>query len=477
MRDYSGLKKYFTIENKILFPFVFICVTAIIIIFTALLRFGQDNASGQMRSVFYEQRYVILGGIGLLLVIVETAVLVAYNIAVPVRKLSDICSGINESPDLGEGDIRELEEYTERGDEIGQLADAFQKMMENLGEHTKELAWVKTLNENIVENLPLGIVVADPEGKEIFRNGPALSMLGHADEKDETGRSLRDILDGILTRQDVFPEPARLTDSSGRIRDLEFGSWKLTGQDKSEDLGLLLTIDDVTYKRRMEEKASMDEKLAYTGQLAAEMAHEAKNPLAGIRTGLQVTERRLTDERDRRLCAEMIREVDRVNRLIENMVDLARKRESEKTVVNVNNVFDEILLLYLKIAENKGILLTSRISGQLWLLVDEQELRQILINLINNSIKAVSAGGVIRLEADRRPEGVLVAVRDNGPGMTEEKTRKVLDGDEGGLGLSIVRRLAENNGGTFFLESVPGQGTTAAVMFRRGEQEREDSIV
>ena len=189
-----------------------------------------------------------------------------------------------------------------------------------------------------------------------------------------------------------------------------------------------------------------------------------------------MAQRRLPEERDKKLCEEMIREVDRVNRLIENLVNLSRRRESEKTVVHLNTLFDEILLLYLKIAENKGILLTSHLSGKLWVLADEQELRQILINLINNSIKAVSAGGTIRLEADRRPSGVVVAVRDDGPGMTEEKVRRVLAGEDGGLGLSIVRRLAQNNNAEFYLESNPGQGTCAAVTFRRGEQEREGSI-
>ena len=462
MAGNGRLKKILTIENKILLPFVFICVLAVTVLFFALYRFGRTGIAEEMSGIFYRQRYVVLGGIALLLIIVETAVLVSYNIAGPIRKLSEICSGISEAPALTEEENRELSEYAERSDEVGQLAEAFQKMIGSLGDYTRELAFVKNLNENIVENLPLGIVVTDREGKVIFRNGPAAALLYHTEETDASGRNLQDIVDGMLARNDVFPEPARLTDPAGQVRDLEFGSWRLYGHDKTEEQGVLITIDDVTYKRRMEEKASMDEKLAYTGQLAAEMAHEAKNPLAGIRAGLQVTERRLTEDRDRR-------------RLIENMVDLARRRETEKTMVHLNSLFDEVLLLYLKIAENKGILLTSHLSGKLWVLADEQELRQILINLINNSIKAVSAGGTIRLEADRRPSGVVVAVRDDGPGMTEEKVRRVLAGEDGGLGLSIVRRLAQNNNAEFYLESNPGQGTCAAVTFRRGEQEREGS--
>ena len=474
MTGKKRLGMLYSIENKILLPFIFIDLLAIIVLFVSLYQFGGAGSSGEMTGIFYEQRYVILGGVAFLLIVVETAGLVSYNIARPLKKLSDICSGIGRAPDLGEEDIRVLSEYAGRGDEVGQLAEAFQKMLGDLGEYTRELALVKNLNENIVENLPLGVIAADKEGNVIFRNSTATAMLKNTEETDSVGRNLQNILDGLMDQKEVFPEPARLTNAEGRIRDLEFGSWKLYGHDKAEEQGILITIDDVTYKRRMEEKASMDEKLAYTGKLAAEMAHEAKNPLAGIRTGLQVTERRLTEERDRRLCEEMIREVDRVNRLIENLVNLSRKRDSEKTTVNLNALFDEILLLYLKIAENKGILLTSHLSGQIWVVADEQELRQILINLINNSIKAVPTGGSIRLEADRRPEGVVVAVRDDGPGMTRERIRRVLAGEEGGLGLSIVRRLVKNNGGAFWLESEPGKGTCAAVVFRRGEQERED---
>ena len=90
------IKRHLTIENRILLPFLFISVTAVAVLFVGLYQFG-GGRDDKVTSVFYEQRYVVLGGIALLIIIVETAVLVAYNIATPIRKLSDICSGVSIS--------------------------------------------------------------------------------------------------------------------------------------------------------------------------------------------------------------------------------------------------------------------------------------------------------------------------------------------------------------------------------------------
>ena len=132
----------------------------------------------------------------------------------------------------------------------------------------------------------------------------------------------------------------------------------------------------------MEEKINEDEKLAYTGKLAADVAHEIRNPLAGI----QVVSRKLSEERDRKLCGGMVREVDRVDLLIENLLNLSRRRESKKTTVSLNALFQELQMLYFKVAENKGIRFNALVNGRLWLYADEGELRQVLINLINNSV-------------------------------------------------------------------------------------------
>lgn len=148
----------------------------------------------------------------------------------------------------------------------------------------------------------------------------------------------------------------------------------------------------------MEEKINEDEKLAYTGKLAADVAHGIRNPLAGI----QVVSRKLSEERDRKLCGGMVREVDRVDLLIENLLNLSRRRESKKTTVSLNALFEELQMLYFKVAENKGIRFNALVNGRLWLYADEGELRQVLINLINNSVKAMPDGG--ELSMDSSPE-------------------------------------------------------------------------
>ena len=185
-------------------------------------------------------------------------------------------------------------------------------------------------------------------------------------------------------------------------------------------------------------------------------------------------ERKMLSDRDRLLCAEMIREVDRVNGLISNLVDIARRRESEKTWVSLNSLCDELLLLYYKVAENNGINLVVFMQPDLRIMADEQEIRQILINLINNCFKALDQGGYVMLTGNRSAEGVILVVQDNGSGMEAEKLDAVLRGERGGIGLSIVRRLTEQNGGTFRMDSVPGEGTRAIMTFGGSKGEKDE---
>ena len=223
-----------------------------------------------------EQRYMILAAIAMLILIIQAGMLIAYNISAPIAGFSEICTEISRAPSESRPDA--VKEYSRRSDEIGQLADAFTIMMQSMKEYTDQLNWVKALNESIVGNLPTGVVVCDREGNLIFRNSRAEGMFSEKEEKDAEGRDLDAVFADIVLKKDLMPPRAEMKDPSGKVRQLEFGSWKLRHPDTGEDWGMLYTIDDVTYQRHMEEKITNDEKLAYTGKLAADVAHEAKNP-------------------------------------------------------------------------------------------------------------------------------------------------------------------------------------------------------
>ena len=147
-----------------------------------------------------EQRYMILAAVAMLLVIVQASVVIAYNISAPIRQLSKMCTLVSRNPG---GSEALAVEYPGRRDEAGQLAAAFQSMMENVRSYTQALNRIKTLNESIVANLPLGVAVYDLDGRVIFQNLRADGMLRQAGEQDKQGRDLGALLASAGSR--CFP--------------------------------------------------------------------------------------------------------------------------------------------------------------------------------------------------------------------------------------------------------------------------------
>ena len=224
--------------------------------------------------------------------------------------------------------------------------------------------------------------------------------------------------------------------------------------------GLLKNMDNYT-------------KMEYTSRMAATLAHEIKNPIAGIRSGIQLLKGRAVKDGDKMLCDSMIHEIDRVTALIMNLLTLSIRRESLKTEVSVTGVLKEIGMIYAKGPDSRRASLLVEAEEGLRASLNENEFRQIIHNLISNSLKALvpDREGQIKLMAAAQEKEVLVTVRDNGKGMTEEEVSKALEPfytksiNGTGLGLSIVSRLVESNGGTMEIVSKSGVGTDVVLRF------------
>lgn len=225
-------------------------------------------------------------------------------------------------------------------------------------------------------------------------------------------------------------------------------------------------------------------KMEYTSKMSATLAHEIKNPIAGIRSGIQLLKGRAAKEGDKMLCESMIKEIDRVTALIMNLFTLSVKKESPKETVSFDKVIGEIAMIYARGPEGQKVVMETGVEEGLTGYLNENEFRQVAHNLISNSIKSISSGveGRIRITGKRHGNLALVEFKDNGKGMTQEELARAMEPfytrsiNGLGLGLAIVKKLVEQNGGGMEMTSVPGEGTCVRLTFYRRGEEYEENI-
>ena len=235
--------------------------------------------------------------------------------------------------------------------------------------------------------------------------------------------------------------------------------------------GLLKNMDNYT-------------KMEYTSRMAATLAHEIKNPIAGIRSGIQLLKGRTVKDGDKMLCDSMIHEIDRVTALIMNLLTLSIRRESPKTEISVTGVLKEIGMIYAKGPDSRRASLFVEAEEGLRACLNENEFRQIIHNLISNSIKSVIPGieGRIRISGRESGNKALIEFQDNGKGMSREELTRAMEPfytksiNGIGIGLAIVKKLVEQNGGLMEMVSSCGEGTCVRLSFYRRVEDYEENI-
>lgn len=216
------------------------------------------------------------------------------------------------------------------------------------------------------------------------------------------------------------------------------------------------------------------ERLAALGELAAAIAHEVRNPLAGLKTSLQVLARRLGDHDARSFGADVQKEVDRLNALVSSLLDYARPARAKPVSVPIPTILDQALPLVKKSLDQHGIRLVQEIGTPApRAFADPQQMGQVFLNLFLNAQKAMPGGGTLTVACRTVPDGddrrVEVIVADTGKGIPEEILPRIFDpffttDPQGtGLGLAIAHRLIRENGGSIRVESPPQGGAIFVV--------------
>src|SRR5437867_6182359 len=248
-------------------------------------------------------------------------------------------------------------------------------------------------------------------------------------------------------------------------------------------LGTILLLRDIKHQKELEEDLKRADRLVMMGTLSAGLAHEIRNPLGGIKGAAQLLRRSIDEHPSLREYTDiMIREVDRVNQLIEQLLDLSRPPRLTLAPVNIHEILEDVLLLEGQAVAGKEISVRKKFDPSLPpIRGDRAQLMQVFLNLTKNAFQAMERTGTLtittRLETDYhvRDQGsgrsrfIWVDVADEGAGIAEEDLRHIFSpyfttkNGGTGLGLAICYRIIKEHGGLIRVESIPGKGTNFKV--------------
>ncbi len=235
----------------------------------------------------------------------------------------------------------------------------------------------------------------------------------------------------------------------------------------------------IAAQREAEARLVQAAKLVAVGEMAAGIAHELNNPLTSVVGFTELSLESLPIDSPVRNDLELVlREANRARSVVRRLLDFARQREAVRIRADLNEIVDDVVAL------TKHLLLTSGVELRLnlepglpWALIDRNQIKQVLINLVNNALYAMPGGGVLAIETRQSTRHgapfLALSVRDSGVGISAENLERIFEpffttrGDQGGtgLGLSVTYGIVTEHGGTIEVESRENEGSVFTVLF------------
>ena len=367
----------------------------------------------------------------------------------------------------------------------GFLSEQIQKSRAELKAKQKDIVDLEMLKENIIQNISSGLVALDEHSKIIVFNKGA-ERIFNIDSRDAIRKDISDIIPHIMPYLKVH-SPHKFSQLSYKGKedqqiDLLLNISPLKEYDGSNK-GKILVFQDTTRIREMEQEVKRMEDMAMLGELAAGIAHEIRNPLASISGSIQVLNDSLSQEEahiNRRLIEIVLREVSRLDHLVNDFLQFARPQRIEIEKFELNQLIMDTLYLFQNSQSwSEHLDIDTKIMSPLTIKSDPHQLKQVLWNVFLNASEAMPKGGLISISAQKETdstsssesvESVRIKIEDNGPGLDPKIAKDIFQPfsttkkDGSGLGLAIVKRLVEGLGGKVSGENLAREGTTITII-------------
>jgi two-component system sensor histidine kinase HydH len=349
------------------------------------------------------------------------------------------------------------------------------------------LSRVQAFSDNLVENMPMGLVAMDRESRIIAFNQTAEFVLRKtAGEvigqmaKDVLPEACRDLLRTLEVEKQIIAKEIDCSLTDGRTIPLEVIATVLEEEDGAR--GVVVLFRDITEIKQLKKEIAQSQRLASLGSLAAGVAHEIRNPLSSIKGFATYFKERYRDNPDDSQTADiMVQEVDRLNRVIGQLLDYARPMTMNRRETAIQTVIQHALRMIESQAREKGVVIQTELQADVAaVLIDPDRIKQVFLNLYLNAIGAMEGGGILSVAllsmTDRR---IRIEIRDTGVGIDPKDLDRIFDpyfttkSSGTGLGLAIVQKIIEAHRGEIQVASTPGLGTTVSVILPEGDSGRK----
>jgi two-component system sensor histidine kinase PilS (NtrC family) len=361
------------------------------------------------------------------------------------------------------------------------LADRQTRSDVQLAAATRSLADLRALHERIVESIRSGVITTDLQGHIYTFNAAAEEITGYK-AADVRGQDAS-IFFGNMTRQIADSMNAALTGKvsprfqadcltpDGLALRLGFSIAPLAGE-SGETSGMVITFQDLTDIRALEETSRRQDRMAAVGRLAASIAHEIRNPLAAMRGSIQMLRSELDVNTEQAQLMEIIlRESDRLNRIVADYLNYARPRPAELKNVDISALVADTFKLLRNSAELSinHVLEEDLPNRPAVVSGDPEQLKQVCWNIARNALKSMPDGGKFSVSLSEVDGNRLrLSFSDTGCGMTPEQVERLFEPFTSttggtGLGLSIVYQIIRDHSGTINVRSLQGEGTTITI--------------